>query len=29
MICAYQHGKLVAVMRGKSHRLKGHPVVVP
>jgi len=22
-----QHGKLVAVMRGKSHRLKGHPVV--
>ena len=22
-----QHGKLIAVMRGKSHRLKGHPVV--
>jgi len=22
-----QHGKLIAVMRGKSHRLKGRPVV--
>ena len=22
-----QHGKLIAVMRGKSHRLKGHSVV--